>query len=333
MTHTLPETITAITITEPGGPEVLVPSEMPMPQPGAGEVLIKVAAAGINRGDVYQRFGLYPAPPGSPDWPGLEVSGTIAALGEGVTGWQVGDEAMALIGGGGYATYAVAPAAQTMPVPKGVDLIDAAALPETIITVWANVFAACHLAPGETFLVHGGTSGIGTSAIQMAKAHGARVFATAGSDEKCKACVELGADRAINYKAENFVDVVMEETGGKGVDVILDMVGADYVQKNIDSLGMDGRLTHIAFLNGSTAEVNLMRMMLKRLVITGSTLRARTVEQKAELIRQVSETVVPWIESGQVRPVVHCRLPLEQAGDGQKLMESSQHIGKILLVP
>ncbi|MGB1088085.1 MAG: NAD(P)H-quinone oxidoreductase, partial [Alphaproteobacteria bacterium] len=301
--------------------------------PKAGEVLIKVAAAGINRGDIYQRHGLYPAPPGAPDWPGLEVSGTVAALGEGVTTFAEGDEVMALIGGGGYAEYAIAPAAQTMPVPKGVNLVEAAALPETIITVWANVFDSCGLKSGDSFMVHGGSSGIGTTAIQMAKAQGAKVFTTAGSTEKCAACVALGADRAINYREEDFVQVIAAETGGKGLDIILDMVGADYVDRNIQCLGMDGRLTHIAFLNGSKVEVDLMRLMLKRLVITGSTLRARTETQKAALIEQVNETVVPWIEAGKVKPVVHARFPLDQAPDAHRMMEASTHIGKILLVP
>lgn len=327
------ETMRAITIKEPGDADVLTVTDMPMPAPKAGELLIKVAAAGVNRGDILQRMGLYPAPPGSPDWPGLEVSGTVAALGEGVMQYAVGDEVMALIGGGGYAQYAVAPAGQTMPVPKGVDLIDAAALPETLITVWANVFDTCGLKAGDSFMVHGGSSGIGTTAIQMAKAHGARVFTTAGSPEKCEACLALGADRAINYREEDFVKVIADETGGKGLNVILDMVGADYVNRNIQCLGMDGRLTHIAFMNGSRVEVDLMRMMLKRLVITGSTLRARTIEQKAALIAAVTQTVIPWVESGAVKPVVHARLPLNDAPAAHRLMESSAHIGKILLVP
>ncbi len=327
------EKMRAITIREPGDADVLTVAEMPRPSPQAGEVLIKVAAAGVNRGDVYQRLGLYPAPPGSPDWPGLEVSGTVAALGEGVTNHTVGDAVMALIGGGGYAEYATAPATQTMPVPKGVDLVDAAALPETLITVWANVFDACGLKTGDSFMVHGGSSGIGTTAIQMAKAAGARVFTTAGSAEKCEACIALGADRAINYREEDFVEVIAAETGGKGLDIILDMVGADYVDRNIQCLGMDGRLTHIAFLNGSRVEVDLMRVMLKRLVITGSTLRARSVEQKAALIDQVAQTVIPWVENGAVKPVVHARISLAEAAEAHRLMESSAHIGKILLVP
>ncbi|MGB0922544.1 MAG: NAD(P)H-quinone oxidoreductase [Alphaproteobacteria bacterium] len=327
------QSMRAIIISEAGDADVLQLADMPVPSPKAGEVLIKVAAAGINRGDIYQRHGLYPAPPGAPDWPGLEVSGTVAALGEGVTTFAEGDEVMALIGGGGYAEYAIAPAAQTMPVPKGVNLVEAAALPETIITVWANVFDSCGLKSGDSFMVHGGSSGIGTTAIQMAKAQGAKVFTTAGSTEKCAACVALGADRAINYREEDFVQVIAAETGGKGLDIILDMVGADYVDRNIQCLGMDGRLTHIAFLNGSKVEVDLMRLMLKRLVITGSTLRARTETQKAALIEQVNETVVPWIEAGKVKPVVHARFPLDQAPDAHRMMEASTHIGKILLVP
>lgn len=329
---TLPTTMRAVEITQPGGPEVLVPTTRPVPQPAAGEVLIKVAVAGVNRPDVVQRQGLYPPPPGASDLPGLEVSGTIAALGDGVTGWQVGDKVCALLGGGGYAEYATAPAGQVLPVPKGLDMVQAAALPETIFTVWTNVVERAGLVAGESFLVHGGTSGIGTIAIQLAKALGATVFATAGGADKVEACRALGADHAIDYKTQDFVSVVKEATGGKGVNVVLDMVGGDYLPRNIDCLALEGRHISIAFLRGPKVELNLAPIMMKRLTLTGSTLRARTTAQKAALAATVREKVWPLVTGGQVRPVIAQTFPLDHAADAHRLMESSTHIGKIMLV-
>lgn len=329
---TLPTTMRAVEITQPGGPEVLVPTTRPVPQPAAGEVLIKVEVAGVNRPDVVQRQGLYPPPPGASDLPGLEVSGTIAALGDGVTGWQVGDRVCALLGGGGYAAYATAPAGQVLPVPDGLDMVQAAALPETVFTVWTNVVERAGLSVGESFLVHGGTSGIGTIAIQLAKALGATIFATAGGADKVEACRNLGADHAIDYKTQDFVSVVKEATGGKGVNVVLDMVGGDYLHRNIDCLALEGRHVSIAFLRGPKVELNLMPVMLKRLTLTGSTLRARTTAQKAALAATVREKVWPLVTGGQVRPVIAKTFPLDAAADAHRLMESSTHIGKIMLV-
>ncbi len=329
---TLPTTMRAVEITQPGGPEVLVPTTRPVPQPAAGEVLIQVAVAGVNRPDVVQRQGLYPPPPGASDLPGLEVSGTIAALGDGVTGWQVGDKVCALLGGGGYAEYATAPAGQVLPVPDGLDMVQAAALPETIFTVWTNVVERAGLIAGESFLVHGGTSGIGTIAIQVAKALGATIFATAGGADKVEACRALGADHAIDYKTQDFVSVVKEATGGKGVNVVLDMVGGDYLPRNIDCLALEGRHVSIAFLRGPKAEVNLAPIMMKRLTLTGSTLRARTAAQKAALAATVREKVWPLVTGGQVRPVIAQTFPLDGAAGAHRLMESSTHIGKIMLV-
>lgn len=329
---TLPQTMRAVEITQPGGPEVLVPTTRPVPQPAAGEVLIRVAVAGVNRPDVVQRQGLYPPPPGASDLPGLEVAGTIVALGPDVTGWQVGDTVCALLGGGGYAEYATAPVGQCLPVPVGLDLVQAAALPETVMTVWTNVFERAGLLPGESLLVHGGTSGIGTMAIQLAKALGAKVFATAGGAEKAAACAALGADHAIDYRAQDFVAVVKEATGKRGVDVVLDMVGGDYLPRNIDCLAMDGRHVSIAFLRGPKVELNMMPVMLKRLTLTGSTLRARSAGQKKALAAAVQEKVWPLITAGKVRPVIAATFPLEQAADAHRLMESSTHVGKIMLV-
>lgn len=329
---TLPTTMRAVEITQPGGPEVLVPTTRPVPQPAAGEVLIQVAVAGVNRPDVVQRQGLYPPPPGASDLPGLEVSGTIAALGDGVTGWQVGDRVCALLGGGGYAEYATAPAGQVLPVPDGLDMVQAAALPETIFTVWTNVVERAGLIAGESFLVHGGTSGIGTIAIQLAKALGATIFATAGGADKVEACRSLGADHAIDYKTQDFVSVVKEATGGKGVNVVLDMVGGDYLPRNLDCLALEGRHVSIAFLRGPKVELNLMPVMLKRLTLTGSTLRARSTAQKAALAATVREKVWPLVTGGQVRPVIAKTFPLDAAADAHRLMESSTHIGKIMLV-
>ncbi len=326
-----PDSMSVVEITEGGGPEVLKTATRPVPAPGAGEVLIEVAAAGVNRPDVIQRRGLYPPPPGASDIPGLEVAGAVVALGDGAQGWSLGDAACALVTGGGYAEYCAAPAAQCLPVPKGLSLTEAAALPETFFTVWSNVFDRAGLKPGESLLVHGGSSGIGTTAIQLAKAFGARVLTTAGNDEKCAACARLGADRTINYNAEDFVAAVKDETGGTGVDVILDMVGGDYVARNIASLAPDGRLVSIAFLAGSKVELNLMPMMLKRLTLTGSTLRPRDIAFKAAIAERLRAEVWPLIEAGRVKPIIHATFPLAQAADAHRLMESSVHIGKIML--
>jgi putative PIG3 family NAD(P)H quinone oxidoreductase len=323
--------MTAIEITTPGGPEVLVPCERPVPTPGAGEVLIKVAAAGINRPDMLQREGGYPPPPGASDIPGLEIAGRVVAMGPDAAGVKLDDQVTALVTGGGYAEYCVAPAPQCLPIPKGLTAIQAAALPETFFTVWTNVFDRGALQPGESLLIHGGSSGIGTTAIQLASALGARVFVTAGSADKCKACEDLGAERAINYRDEDFVAVVKELTGGKGVNVILDMVGGSYVQRNISALAPDGRLCYIAFLGGSKAEVNLAPVMLKRITISGSTLRAREVAFKAGIARNLKKTVWPLLEAGTIAPVIHKTFALRDAAQAHELMESSAHIGKIVL--
>lgn len=332
----LPDSMTGIEITRPGGPEVLVPARLPLPRPGAGEVLIRVAAAGVNRPDVLQRKGAYPPPPGASPLPGLEVAGTVVALGEGAlgegaSGPGVGDQVTALVTGGGYAEYCAAPAAQCLPIPRGLSPVEAAALPETYFTVWSNVFERGALKPGERLLVHGGSSGIGTTAIQLAVAFGATVFATAGSAEKVKACEALGAARGINYREEDFVAVIKEATGGAGVDVVLDMVGGDYIARDLRALAPDGRLVFIAFLGGSKAEVDFMPVMLKRLTITGSTLRARPVDFKAAIARQLKEKVWPLLEAGQAKPRIHATFPLAEAAAAHALMESSAHIGKIVL--
>ena len=331
MSPSLPETMTAIEIREPGGPEVLGPASRPLPQAGAGEVLVKVAAAGVNRPDCLQRQGSYPPPKGASDIPGLEIAGEVVALGDGVTDLKVGDRVCALVTGGGYAEYCAAPAVQCLPVPKGYSMAQAAALPETFFTVWVNVFQRSGLKSGESFLVHGGTSGIGTTAIQLAKAFGCTVFATAGSAEKVKACKDLGADHAINYKTEDFVEVVKAATGGRGVDVILDMVGGDYIPRDIKALAEDGRLSFIAFLGGPKAEVNFAAVMMKRLTITGSTLRARPVAVKAQLAAELKEKVWPLLDAGEVAPVMAAAFPLAEAAKAHALMESSDHIGKIVL--
>ncbi|GAB4376010.1 MAG: NAD(P)H-quinone oxidoreductase [Kiloniellaceae bacterium] len=327
----LPSSMKVIEIREPGGPEVLVPAERPVPQPGEGEVLVKVAAAGVNRPDCLQRQGSYPPPKGASDIPGLEIAGEVVAVGAGVLAPRVGDKVCALVTGGGYAEYCVAPAPQCLPVPKGYSLEQAAALPETFFTVWVNVFQRSGLKAGESFLVHGGTSGIGTTAIQLAKAFGCTVFATAGSAEKVKACEELGADRGINYRTEDFVEVVKEATGGKGVDVILDMVGGDYIPRDIKAMAEDGRLSFIAFLGGPKAEVNFAAVMMKRLTITGSTLRARPVAVKAQLAAELKEKVWPLLDAGKIAPVMAASFPLAEAAKAHALMESSGHIGKIVL--
>ncbi len=332
MAAPLPRDMTAIEIAQPGGPEVLKPGRRPVPAPAAGEVLIEVAAAGVNRPDVLQRQGGYAPPPGASDIPGLEVAGKIVAVGNGAGSWKVGDSVCALLAGGGYAEYCAAPAPQCLPVPGKLDLIHAAALPETFFTVWTNVFDRGRLTRGETFLVHGGSSGIGTTAIQLAHAFGARVIATAGSDEKCRACRELGADIAVNYRTEDFAAKVMEATEGKGADVILDMVGGDYIAKNLSCLAMDGRLVQIAFLKGSKAEINLAPIMMKRQTLTGSTLRPRSVAQKGEIAQSLREKVWPLLESGKIAPVIFKTFPLAQAAEAHRLMESSAHVGKIVLV-
>ena len=327
-----PASMTAIAINGKGGPEVLVPREMPVPEAGSGQVLIKVAASGVNRPDVLQRKGLYPAPKGHSELPGLEVAGTVAAIGAGVTRVKTGDRVMALVNGGGYAEYCLADEGVTLPIPAGMEDATAAAIPETFFTVWHNVFERGALKAGETILIHGGTSGIGVTAIQLAKAFGARVITTAGSAEKCAACVALGADRAIDYKHEDFAESIKAETQGRGVDVILDMVGGDYIDKNIRSLADDGRLVNIAYLNGSKAEIDFIRVMMKRLTITGSTLRVRTRAVKAGIARAVEEKCLPLVVSGQVKVLIDSTYPLARAGDAHARMESSQHIGKIVLV-
>jgi putative PIG3 family NAD(P)H quinone oxidoreductase len=331
MADALPASMTVIEIVKPGKPEVLVPATRPVPRPAEGELLVKVAAAGVNRPDVLQRKGAYNPPPGTTDIPGLEIAGTVVALGGGVAGWQVGDGVTALVAGGGYAEYCVAPAPQCLPVPRGHDMVRAAALPETFFTVWTNVFERGRLQPGESLLVHGGSSGIGTTAIQLGRAFGSRVFATAGSPEKCAACVRLGADQAIDYRREDFVAAIQAATGGKGVDVILDMVGGDYISRNLACLAVEGRLVQIAFLSGSKQEIDIMPLMTKRLTLTGSTLRPRTVAQKGAIAAALKARVWPLLDAGTVAPVIHTTFPLAQAADAHRLMESSAHIGKIVL--
>ncbi len=327
-------------ISTPGGPEVLTPVERPDPRPAAGEVLIAVAAAGVNRPDVLQRRGGYPPPPGASDIPGLEVAGTIAAVGDGVDGWRVGDRVCALVAGGGYATLCVAPAPQCLPVPRRVqeapayvdDLVAAAAVPETFFTVWTNVFERGRLAPGEAALFHGGTSGIGTTAIQLAVARGARAFATAGTDEKCRACEALGAERGINYRTEDFVAVVEERTGGRGVDLVLDIIGAEYFERNLAALAVDGRLVQIGLMGrGGSPPIDLGAVLRRRLTITGSTLRPRSVAEKGAIAAALRREVWPLLESGRVRPIVYRTFPLNEAAAAHRLMESSEHVGKIVL--
>ncbi len=330
-TFPLPADMSCVEVSEPGRAEVLILGHRPVPQPKAGEVLIRVAAAGINRPDVLQRQGAYPAPPGASDLLGLEVAGTVAAVGDGVTVWSVGDAVCALTPGGGYAEYVTTDARHCLPVPKGYSMVEAAALPETMFTVWHNVVERGQLKAGERFLVHGGAGGIGTTAIQLAKALGAEVFTTAGGPEKCAACRKLGADYAIDYRSEDFVAVIKEATGGKGVNVILDMIGGDYLPRNIKSLGMEGRMVSIAFMNGSTAEVNFMSVMLRRLTLTGSTLRPQSDDAKARMAAGLRETVWPMLDAGRIHPLIHATFPLAEAVSAHKMMESSAHIGKIVL--
>jgi NADPH2:quinone reductase len=317
-----------VEIAEPGGPEVLHPARRPRPVPGPGEVLVRVAAAGVNRPDVLQRQGRYAPPPGASDIPGLEVAGHV--VGAGAT-LRDGDAVCALLPGGGYAEYAVAAEPLCLPVPRGFSMEEAAALPETFFTVWHNVFERGRLAAGETLLVHGGSSGIGTTAILLARAFGARVLVTAGTPEKCAACVTLGAERAIDYKQEDFAAVVAEATGGRGVDVVLDMVGAPYLERNLASLALEGRLVQIAVQGGFKAELNLVTLMQKRLTVTGSTLRPRPVSDKAAIAAALRERVWPLLDRGEIRPVLHARFPLSDAAGAHRLMESSAHVGKIVL--
>ncbi|WP_442890769.1 NAD(P)H-quinone oxidoreductase [Congregicoccus parvus] len=323
----------AVEIASPGGPEVLRATSRPVPVPARGEVLIKVAAAGVNRPDVLQRMGKYPPPPGASELPGLEVSGTICGLGPDVRpeGFAMGAEVCALLAGGGYAEFVAVPVEQVLPVPDGMSMEAAAGLPETAFTVWANVFDRGRLREGESFLVHGGTSGIGTTAIQLARARGARVFATAGSEAKCRACVALGAERAIDYRKEDFAEVLKEQLQGRGVDVILDMVGGSYLSRNVASLAVEGRLIFIAFIGGVKTEINLAPVMMKRLTITGSTLRARSPAEKGAIAEALRREVWPLYASGAVRVVVHRVFPLEQAAEAHAALEAGDHVGKIVL--
>lgn len=320
----------AIAISAPGAPDVLVPVHIPVPSPGAGQVLVRVAAAGVNRPDVLQRQGGYPPPPGAPATPGLEIAGEVVALGDGVKRYRTGDAVCALVPGGGYAEYAVVAEDNALPVPRGLNLIEAAGLPETYFTVWTNVFDRGQLKPGETFLVHGGSSGIGSTAIMLAKAFGATVVATAGSDAKCEACRQLGADLAINYRQEDFAAVLKDR--GMAADVILDMVGGDYLARNMKVAALNGRIVQIAFQHGSKIEADFMPVMLKRLTFTGSTLRPRSVAEKAVIARALEQKVWPLLAAGKCRPVVHATFPLAEAARAHALMESSTHVGKIILV-
>jgi putative PIG3 family NAD(P)H quinone oxidoreductase len=327
----LPKSMTCIAIREPGGPDVLVVSEQPLPSPGEGEILVKVIAAGINRPDVMQRQGHYPPPKGATEIPGLEIAGEVVELGRGTKRWKQGDRVMALVVGGGYAEYCLAFETHALPVPANLSMVEAAAIPETFFTVWHNVFERGKLAAGETLLVHGGSSGIGTTAIQLAKALGARVITTAGTPEKCEACRKLGADLAIDYKTEDFVALTKQATQGRGADLILDMVGGDYVGRNYEAAAVEGRIVQIAFLASSRVTLDLMRLMLKRLTHTGSTLRARAVADKAAIARAVENNVLPLIASGRVKPFIDSSFPLVQASAAHARMEGGQHIGKIVL--
>jgi putative PIG3 family NAD(P)H quinone oxidoreductase len=327
----LPREMTVVEIAAPGGPEQLRAAQRPVPVPGDGEVLVRVAAAGVNRPDVMQRQGRYPPPPGASDLPGLEIAGEVVALGPKVTGRSVGEAVTALLPGGGYAAYAVAAAPLCLPVPNGISMVEAAAIPETFFTVWTNLFDRGRCKAGETVLIHGGTSGIGTTAIQLAAAWGARVFATAGSDDKARACERLGAVRGINYRTEDFVEVMRAQTDGKGVDVTLDMVAGSYVPRNLDIAALEGRVVVISLLGGSRAEINMGLILTKRLTLTGSTLRARSVAQKAEVADAVHKHIWPLLSAGRVRPVIHATFPLAEAAEAHRLMETSNHIGKIVL--
>ncbi len=331
MAAAYPSEMTAIEIPEPGDPDALVPCTRPVPEPGEGEALIRIAAAGINFPDVMQRRGVYPPPPGVTDIPGLELAGTVVKLGPGATGFAVGETVCALVSGGAYAEYCVAPTPQCLPVPKGLDLVQAAAIPETFFTAWTNLFDGGRLKSGETVLIHGGSGGIGTAAIQIARASGARVFATARTAEKCKACEDLGCERAINYSEEDFVEVAKALTGDDGVDLIIDIVGGDYTERNLRALALEGRLVQVAVQGGAKPEVPLFVIMQKRITLTGSTLRPRTVAQKGAIADALRETAWPWFEDGTVKPLVFKTFPLNDAAKAHELMESSAHIGKIVL--
>ncbi|MFJ3335415.1 NAD(P)H-quinone oxidoreductase [Streptomyces sp. NPDC086766] len=322
----------AITIPEPGGPEALVWDEVPDPVPGEGEVLVEVVAGAVNRADILQRQGFYDPPPGASPYPGLECSGRIAALGPGVSGWAVGDEVCALLSGGGYAEKVAVPAGQLLPVPEGVDLKQAAALPEVTCTVWSNVFMIAHLRPGETLLVHGGSSGIGTMAIQLGRAVGARVAVTAGTKEKLERCAELGAEVLINYREQDFVAEVKQATGGAGADVILDNMGAKYLDRNVKALAVNGRLAIIGMQGGAKGELNIGALLAKRAAISATSLRARPLEEKAAIVAAVREHVWPLIAAGHVRPVVHSEVPMSDAAAAHRIVEESSHVGKVLLV-
>jgi NADPH2:quinone reductase len=327
----LPAQMTVIGISKPGGPEVLLPETRALPVPGPHEILIKVAAAGVNRPDVAQRSGSYPPPPGASDLPGLEVAGSVAALGDGVVKHKVGDNVMSLVAGGGYAQYVTAPEAQAMAIPAALSMIEAGATPETLMTVWHNVFERGALRSGETLLIHGGSSGIGTMAIQLAKAFGSKVIVTVGSQEKADACLKLGADRAINYKTEEFVAEVKTATGGHGADIILDMVGGDYIERNYDAAAIEGRIVQIALLGGPKATVNFAKLMVKRLHHTGSTLRPRSPADKAAMVLAIEAKVLPLLREAKVKPLIDSTFPLEKAADAHRRMETSEHIGKIVL--
>jgi putative PIG3 family NAD(P)H quinone oxidoreductase len=331
MSGALPETMDVIEIAEPGGPEALVLGTRPVPEPAAGEVLVAVQAAGVNFPDVMQRRGLYPPPPGASDIPGLEIAGTVVALGEGVGGLAVGDELCALVAGGGYAAYCAAPVPQCLPVPDGFDMVMAAAIPETFFTVWTNLFDRGRLKAGESVLIHGGSGGIGSAAIMVARAMGARVFTTARTEEKCAVCRDIGAERAINYVDEDFVEVIKEATDGRGVDVILDIVGGDYTVRNLAALAMEGRLVQVAVQGGAKPEIPLFTIMQKRITLTGSTLRARSVADKGAIADALRENIWPLFDAGSIKPLVHKTYPLAEAAEAHALMESSAHIGKIVL--
>ncbi|WP_420967034.1 NAD(P)H-quinone oxidoreductase [Bradyrhizobium sp. B120] len=328
----LPAQMTVVAISKPGGPEVLVPETRALPVPGPGEILVKVAAAGVNRPDVAQRSGSYPPPPGASDLPGLEIAGEVVALGEGAK-HKIGDKVMSLVAGGGYAQYCIAQDAQAMTVPPSLSMQEAGAIPETLMTVWHNVFERGALKAGETLLIHGGSSGIGTMAIQLAKAFGAKVIVTVGSQDKADACLKLGADRAVNYKSEDFVEAVKQATGGNGADVILDMVGGDYIDRNYDAAAVEGRIVQIAFLSGTPkATANFAKLMVKRLHHTGSTLRPRSNADKAAMVAAIEAKVLPLLREGRVKPLMDSTFPLEKAADAHRRMETSEHIGKIVLV-
>src|SRR4051812_20873675 len=327
----LPAQMTVVAISKPGGPEVLLPETRSLPAPGPGEILIKVHAAGVNRPDVAQRSGSYPPPPGASDLPGLEVAGEVVALGAGATKHKIGDKVMSLVAGGGYAQYCIAQDAQAMAVPQALSMNEAGAIPETLMTVWHNVFERAALARGETLLIHGGSSGIGTMAIQLAKAFGSKVIVTVGSQDKADACLKLGADAAINYKTQDFVAETKAATSGAGADVILDMVGGDYIDRNYDAAAIDGRVVQIATLNGPKVTVNIAKVMVKRLTHTGSTLRPRSNADKAAMVAAIEAKVMPLLREGRVKPLMDSTFPLEKAADAHRRMETSEHIGKIVL--